>query len=58
MIYLCALVAALARIVAAFEPSSGLLYAATFAWVLAFGGFAVIFGPLLLGRPPTRGERM
>ena len=53
VIYFCALVAALARIAAAFEPSSILLYAAAFAWVLAFGGFAVIFGPLLLGRPPT-----
>jgi uncharacterized protein involved in response to NO len=51
------LVAALARIVATFEPSSALLYAAVFAWVLAFGGFAVIFGPLLLGRSPTWGER-
>ena len=55
MIYFCALIAALARIVAAFEPSSALLDVAAFAWVLAFGGFAVIFGPLLLGSPPTRG---
>jgi uncharacterized protein involved in response to NO len=53
MLYLCALVAALARIVAAFEPSSALLHAAAFAWALAFGGFAVIFGPLLLGRQST-----
>jgi len=51
LIYLCALVAALARIGAAFEPSSAFLHAAAGAWVLAFGGFAVIFGPLLLGRP-------
>ena len=43
----------LARIAAAFQPSSALLYAAAFAWVLAFGGFAAIFGPLLLGRPPN-----
>ncbi|HSK46053.1 MAG TPA: short-chain dehydrogenase, partial [Candidatus Binatia bacterium] len=57
VIYFCALVAALVRIVAAFEPSSALLYAAAFAWVLAFGAFAVIFGPLLLGRSPTREER-
>ena len=55
MIYFCALVAALARIAAAFEPSSTLLYAAAFAWVLAFGGFAAIFGALLLGRSPTWG---
>jgi len=53
MIYFCALFAALARIAAAFQPSSALLYAAAFAWVLAFGGFAAIFGPLLLGRPPN-----
>jgi uncharacterized protein involved in response to NO len=52
VIYFCALVAALARIAAAFEPSSALLYAAAFAWVLAFGGFAAIFGPLLLGYGP------
>jgi len=50
VIYFCALVAALARIVAAFVPSSALLHAAAFAWVLAFGGFAAVFGPLLLGR--------
>jgi uncharacterized protein involved in response to NO len=57
VIYLCALVAALARILATFEPSSALLHAAVFAWVLAFGGFAAIFGPLLLGRPPAWGVR-
>jgi len=50
IIYLFALIAALARICAAFEPSSALLYAAGLAWVLAFGGFAAFFGPLLLGR--------
>jgi uncharacterized protein involved in response to NO len=52
-IYLCALIAAIARILVAFEPSSALLHAAALAWVLAFGGFAVIFGPLLMGRPPA-----
>jgi uncharacterized protein involved in response to NO len=56
-IYLCALVAALARIIAAFEPSGALLYAAGSAWFLAFGGFAVLFGPLLMGRPPVWSER-
>ena len=54
--YICALIAALARIAATFEPSSALLYIAAFAWILAFGGFAVTFGPLLLGYPPTRGS--
>ena len=58
MIYLCVLVAALARIAAAFAPSSILLlHIAASAWILAFGGFAGIFGPLLLGRPPTWGSR-
>src|SRR5208282_5516630 len=46
-VYLCALIAALARIFAAFEPSGALLYVAGLAWVLAFGGFAAFFGPLL-----------
>src|SRR5262249_14622007 len=49
LIYLCAFLAALARIVAAFAPSSALLHVAAFAWALAFGGFAAIYGPLLIG---------
>ena len=57
LIYLCALLAALARICAAFEPSSALLYAAASAWFLAFGGFVVFFGPLLIGRPPIWSDR-
>ncbi len=57
LIYLCALLAALARIIAAFESSSTLLYAAAGAWFLAFGGFAVFFGPLLMGRPPVWADR-
>ena len=57
LIYLCVVVAALARILAAFAPSSALLHVATFAWALAFGGFAVIFGPVLLGRSSMRTER-
>lgn len=57
LIYLCALIAAIARIIAAFEPSSALLYAAAAAWFLAFGGFVVFFGPLLFGRPPAWADR-
>ena len=57
LIYLCVVVAALARVLAAFEPSSALFHVATFAWVLGFGGFAVIFGPVLLGRSSVRTER-
>ena len=53
LIYLCAFIAALARIIAAFEPSRALLHIAAVAWILAFGGFAVVFGRLLIGRPPV-----
>jgi len=53
LIYLCALVAALARISAAFGSSSAWLDVAAAAWFLAFGGFAVGFGPLLLRRSPV-----
>jgi uncharacterized protein involved in response to NO len=47
LIYACALVAALARIVAAFVPSLALLHLAGLAWAAAFGGFALVYGPLL-----------
>ena len=57
IIYLCALVAALSRIWAAFEPSFLLLHVSALAWVAAFGGFAAIYGPLLLGRPPAWAAR-
>jgi uncharacterized protein involved in response to NO len=57
LIYLCAFVAALSRIVAAFEPSRALLDIAAACWILAFGGFAVFFGRLLIGRPPIWNAR-
>ena len=50
-IYVAALIAALARTVAAFgllrEP---MLHVSAMAWVLAFGGFVVIYAPLLARR--------
>jgi uncharacterized protein involved in response to NO len=48
-IYGCALIAAIARICAALEPgwSAVLLHVAAFAWMVAFGGFAVVYGPIL-----------
>ncbi|HVY59688.1 MAG TPA: NnrS family protein [Xanthobacteraceae bacterium] len=52
-IYACLIVAALARIAAAFGASIALLHLAAFAWLAAFGGFAVVYGPLLLRRPPN-----
>jgi uncharacterized protein involved in response to NO len=57
LIYLAALVAALARIAAAFEPSVLLLHVAGFAWVAAFAGFAVAYGPMLLRYPPSWAKR-
>lgn len=47
-LYLCALVAALARIAAALAPSVFMLEVAAWAWVVAFAGFVVVYGPLLL----------
>jgi uncharacterized protein involved in response to NO len=57
LIYLFAFIAALARIIAAFEPSRALLHIAAAAWILAFGGFVVFFGRLLIGRPPVWNTR-
>jgi len=47
-IYLAALVAALTRIIAAFAPSLVLLHIAGLMWAAAFGGFVVVYGPLLM----------
>jgi uncharacterized protein involved in response to NO len=50
-IYACALIAALARIVAAFDVlREPMLHLSATAWVLAFGGFVVIYAPLLARR--------
>jgi uncharacterized protein involved in response to NO len=57
LIYLCALVAALARIFAAFHPSIASFHIAAVAWVLAFAGFALLFGPTLMRRPPVWAEK-
>jgi uncharacterized protein involved in response to NO len=50
-IYLAIVVAAIARICAVLHPQQSeiLLHVAAFAWVFAFLGYAVTFGPLLLG---------
>jgi uncharacterized protein involved in response to NO len=53
LIYFCALIAVTARIAAAFGGAFELLHVAAFAWVAAFGGFVVVYGPLLLRRPPV-----
>ncbi|MGU9979180.1 NnrS family protein [Phreatobacter sp. HK31-P] len=51
LIYVAVFLAALLRIVAAFLPdhSVALIAAAGLAWVLAFGGFAVAYGAMLVG---------
>jgi uncharacterized protein involved in response to NO len=51
-IYAAVVVAALARICAIVDPaySDSLLHLAALAWVAAFAGFALAYGPLLLGR--------
>jgi uncharacterized protein involved in response to NO len=48
------LVAAVSRVCAAIDPafSEALLHVAAFAWAAAFFGFALAFGPLLLGVKP------
>jgi uncharacterized protein involved in response to NO len=50
-IYLAIIVAALSRVCAVIEPthSEPLLYVAALAWAAAFFGFAIAFGPLLVG---------
>jgi uncharacterized protein involved in response to NO len=51
-IYAAIVIAALARICAIIDPAYGdvLLHLAALAWVAAFAGFALAYGPLLLGR--------
>jgi uncharacterized protein involved in response to NO len=56
-VYLFAIAAAILRICAAFHPSLLLLDFAGLAWVCAFGGFVVLYGPLLIGRPPAWSAR-
>lgn len=57
LIYLCALLAAATRVVAAFAPSSALLSVSGTVWFLAFAGFVTAFGPLLMARHAARTER-
>ena len=49
LIYLFAALAAMARIAAAFGLHTGaMLHLSVLAWVLAFGGFVLVYGPMLL----------
>ena len=51
-IYAAVVVAALARVSASLEPgwSDALLHVTTLAWCIAFFGFALSYGPMLMGR--------
>lgn len=50
-IYIAAIISALARISAAFDVlREPMLHMSATAWVAAFGGFVMVFGPLLLRR--------
>jgi uncharacterized protein involved in response to NO len=53
IIYAAVIVAATTRIVAAFIGSITLLEIASLAWVVAFIGFAFVYGPLLAARRPN-----
>ena len=53
-IYAAIVIAAVTRVCAAIHPAYGeaLLHVAAFAWMFAFFGFALAYGPLLLGVAP------
>jgi uncharacterized protein involved in response to NO len=55
-IYAAIIVAAVARICAVIHTAQSdvLLHIAAFAWVIAFLGFALAYGPLLVRRDPRR----
>jgi uncharacterized protein involved in response to NO len=54
LVYLAVIAAMLARVAAGFLPQAmvPLLHAAATAWVVAFAGFAIVYGRLLAG--PSR----
>jgi uncharacterized protein involved in response to NO len=56
LVYLAVIFAMLARVAAGLWPGAmvPLLHTAAAAWVAAFAGFAVIYGPMLAGPPPGR----
>jgi uncharacterized protein involved in response to NO len=55
-IYVLVILAAIARVAAAFAGSAmPLLVASAALWIAAFGGFAVFYAPMLLLLPPRRG---
>ncbi|MDT3683524.1 MAG: NnrS family protein [Pseudorhodoplanes sp.] len=53
VIYALVFIAAVTRITAAFTGDMVFMHISATAWVLAFGGFAAVYGPRLIGRPPV-----
>ena len=53
VIYALVVIGVLVRIAAAFDGSAALMHAAAAAWECAFIGFVIVYGPLLIGRPPA-----
>ena len=53
IIYAAILAAAVTRIAAAFSGSIALMEFAGLAWISAFGGFALVYGPLLIAQKPN-----
>jgi uncharacterized protein involved in response to NO len=58
IIYVLVGLAAVSRIAAAFEGGLFLLYFSALAWIAAFVGFALVYGPLLIGKPPAWQQRI
>jgi uncharacterized protein involved in response to NO len=56
-VYLLAFCSALLRMIAGFDGSLLIMEAAGIAWFAAFGGFVLLYGPLLVGRPPVWAAR-
>jgi uncharacterized protein involved in response to NO len=53
VIYVLAFFAAVARVAAAFTGDMVFMHISALAWVLAFGSFAAVYGPWLIGRKPV-----
>jgi uncharacterized protein involved in response to NO len=53
IIYATVFGAAVARIVAVFSGSITLVEFAGLAWIIAFGGFVLLYGPLLAAPKPS-----
>jgi uncharacterized protein involved in response to NO len=58
IIYAAVLAAAITRVVAAFSGSITLVEFASVAWIVAFGGFLFVYGPMLAAQKPNWERRL